>query len=64
VSKGRRPDHPGEEVWVVVADEGVVLREDVVGSGQVETRDLVPTLLNFFSSDKVKYFPLARLWFK
>ncbi len=50
MSKGRRPDHPGEEVWVVVADEGVVLREDVVGSGQVETRDLVTTLLNFFSS--------------
>ena len=41
VSKRGWADHPGEEAGVVVADEGVVLREDVVSSGQVQPRDQV-----------------------
>ncbi len=39
--KGRRPNNSREEGWIVVTDEGVVLREDVVRAGQVKTRDQV-----------------------
>ena len=41
VSKRGWADHPGEEAGVVVADEGVVLREDVVSSGEVKPRDKI-----------------------
>ncbi len=39
--KGCRPNNSREEGWIVVADEGVVLREDVVRAGQVKARDQI-----------------------